>query len=717
MSDEKKNFSKQENRNLIKKFSFPTKISLWIFAVLSFLFTIYGIYNVYNLYKEQDRFLNKIIEDETKNANDSLELYFEEKMQLCTNFSEKLSSGEVTADNLKEKMYEVFSSHTEIFSVLVAYKPYAYDEKLKLFCPYWYRQDNQEFYDYDTIDYTIDTEENDWYNLPLKNKASWIEPYAYEFNGKYEFLFSYCVPFYKNIDDFNQQKNPIGVIDIDLTTAEVRRLISNINLGKSGYAYLLSEGNKVLYHPDEELVQKGTNVTDLLEDTSYNYLKNLIEDTKNNTVNSVKKFKNVDPVTDKKEWKAYIELKNSNCILISSFSEDEFALDNEIIRKAYLRIVLPFIIFILFLINILTRIYLFHVPSFKYVILTSITFTFGLIMIWMLTIKFNKQIEYQWITISDKLTLKRFEHKLTHDMAHDTAAKPIFIPTGVFIQSLKFEGPNDLSLSGYVWQKYPTKFRNIHKIGAIFPEASSITIDTTYYLESDSTIDITIKFDASIRQTFDYSTYPFDDKDVWLRLWNKELSQDVIFVPDFTSYEHINPSSIPGLDPNIVLSEWNAKQTTFHVQLQNYHTTFGMSDDYYIWEYYYNIVLGRDIIGPFVSILLPFFVILILLYATLLVINKTDIITFLAGLSGLLFTVLLSHYSLRSSLNINQIVYFEYFYFVLYVIFVLLIINAFMYYSEKEHKFIQHHDNIIIKLIYWPLVMTVLFIITFLKFY
>ena len=49
---------------------------------------------------------------------------------------------------------------------------------------------------------------------------------------------------------------------------------------------------------------------------------------------------------------------------------------------------------------------------------------------------------------------------------------------------------------------------------------------------------------------------------------------------------------------------------------------------------------------------------------------------FLNGSSGLLFTVLLAHYSLRESLDVSEIVYMEYFYFFMYiVIFLLLVLN------------------------------------------
>ena len=31
---------------------------------------------------------------------------------------------------------------------------------------------------------------------------------------------------------------------------------------------------------------------------------------------------------------------------------------------------------------------------------------------------------------------------------------PVFIPTGLYIESVEFKGPYDLVLSGYIWQRY-----------------------------------------------------------------------------------------------------------------------------------------------------------------------------------------------------------------------------------------------------------------------
>lgn len=45
---------------------------------------------------------------------------------------------------------------------------------------------------------------------------------------------------------------------------------------------------------------------------------------------------------------------------------------------------------------------------------------------------------------------------------------------------------------------------------------------------------------TSLRQTFDYSHYPFDRQDIWLRLWHLNFDRNVILVPDLKAYDAVN---------------------------------------------------------------------------------------------------------------------------------------------------------------------------------
>lgn len=62
--------------------------------------------------------------------------------------------------------------------------------------------------------------------------------------------------------------NFLGMMSIDVDVELLDRICGNIRLGKTGYIMLLDEDNRIIYHPDPELIGKGINV--LLGETSLN---------------------------------------------------------------------------------------------------------------------------------------------------------------------------------------------------------------------------------------------------------------------------------------------------------------------------------------------------------------------------------------------------------------------------------------------------------------
>jgi hypothetical protein len=50
---------------------------------------------------------------------------------------------------------------------------------------------------------------------------------------------------------------------------------------------------------------------------------------------------------------------------------------------------------------------------------------------------------------------------------------PIFIPTGMYLESIQFKGPYNVKVSGYVWQLYANDVPKYIDKGVEFPEADT----------------------------------------------------------------------------------------------------------------------------------------------------------------------------------------------------------------------------------------------------
>lgn len=317
-------------------------------------------------------------------------------------------------------------------------------------------------------------------------------------------------------------------------------------------------------------------------------------------------------------------------------------------------------------------------------------------------------------------------------------AEPMIkIKTGIFIQSLQFFNSTEVNITGYIWQRYKDGVHDDIKpttseVGFILPEqvnsGSDIEPREVYRVRNGDEEVIGWYFEATLRQPFDYSTYPFDHKTAWVRMWPKEFSRNIVLVPDFKAYKSTGESDIFGIERDIVLGTWERQNTYFDYKLSHYDTDFGIAD--YIGqegfpELYYNFVVKRKFQNAFIEYLLPLFLVAALLFAALLTVSAREDLSntlgfnvsgFIGASSALFFVVMLAHIQLRQQFAGTSIVYLEYFYILMYAMLVTATANTYLFSirSTRFHNMILYNDNIIPKVAYWPLTLGCLIIITWL---
>ena len=309
---------------------------------------------------------------------------------------------------------------------------------------------------------------------------------------------------------------------------------------------------------------------------------------------------------------------------------------------------------------------------------------------------------------------------------NNEAGDDYIVPVGFFIQSVKFLNSSDVSLSGYVWHKYPKDFPENLQQGFIFPEgveSNNATVQEAYSEQKDDYLLKGWYFEVTVRQTFDYRKFPLDKKTVWLRLWPKDWSEGVTFVPDLASYESVAPGVVFGMDQNTVMGQWKIFETFFDHKSIKYDTNFG-----YTYkpgkpnaELYYNIIVGRKFVNSFVIYLVPLFIILSMLFSILIMITKDDKRKGVFGSStsgaigstvALFFVVTLAHASIRGQFAGAGLVYMESFYFIAYIMILLVSLNTYHFTSTDKDYRLYRNDNLIPELLYWPVILILVLVST-----
>ena len=185
------------------------------------------------------------------------------------------------------------------------------------------------------------------------------------------------------------------------------------------------------------------------------------------------------------------------------------------------------------------------------------------------------------ITLSESSLEDRNEDIVVFDMAdvetvllhYDTDPKAPRVPTGVFIQSLEFSTANDVTMTGYIWQNISGLVAEKTSPSFSFPESKETTIEKAY-VDADRGI-ISWHFKTTLRQQFDYSRYPFDEEDIWIKFWNN-ASEESVLIPDFNSYGNLTPETLPGLERPLVLEGWEPQKTFYSYRVNSYNTNFGV---------------------------------------------------------------------------------------------------------------------------------------------
>lgn len=143
-----------------------------------------------------------------------------------------------------EKLVESLTTNTDgAFSAYVRYNPEFTSPTSGLFLTLNADTKNFEFQsptDFSAYD-PSDIEHVGWYYIPVQNKkATWLEPY---FNANLNtYIISYVVPIFKD-------GVPFGVVGMDIDFNTITDVINQTHIYNTGYAFLTTQDNRILWHP------------------------------------------------------------------------------------------------------------------------------------------------------------------------------------------------------------------------------------------------------------------------------------------------------------------------------------------------------------------------------------------------------------------------------------------------------------------------------------
>lgn len=672
-------------------------------------------------------------------AADEIEKELESFPEIVNQITNDLSNGTISRHGqIVDRLESLTQKDEYLLEIGLAYIPSTFGKNTNHYAPHYGLRDGiRQYFDLSQIkgyNYT----ERPWYKDTLKNGEGWITPYY----GKatQTLVTGYAKTFYR-LNLFTQTPEPIGVVRANLSLASLGKLTAKTDLGATGYTFLISHQQNILYHPAQPVENPDTKIDQWLTQT-YN-----LED-----IAKIKKSLNIalngknsplvtvtDKNTDQQLWIMFVPIPSTNWAMGTIFVKDQLlskyeqkavykdgqAISSLEFKQLYLCI--ESLLFIFF-----SAIPIFGVHKGTITGLWALSTTassllsVGICSVWYFSVSRSEThlpVTKNAILLMSNSTVQNFLESRPQPL--NPKDVPVYIPTGVFLQSLEFLDSNNVFVTGYIWQKYSNNIPPDISREIIIPEGKETTITESYSNKTKDYQLIGWYFESTLRQNFDYSKYPFDYKDVWIRIWAKDFYKNVILTPDFESYQAISPRSFPGLEKDFVLPGWSVKGTYYEYRLNSYNTDFGVSN--YIGqdnfpELYFTILVQRDFLTVFISSLMTPVVVAGLLYLTqiLLKVDEGNPMEIVAAGGSLVFILMLDQINLRQKIATTGVIYIEYFYFAIYFLILLVCINAMLIerdYHIKQLKWMRYENNLIARLLYWPTLLGVCFLVTLFVFY
>jgi hypothetical protein len=504
------------------------------------------------------------------------------------------------------------------------------------------------------------------------------------------------------------------VVFIDYSLNDIQAMMSTLDLGKTGYGFILSKQGVFISHPIPEYVKDRKtifNIAALKDDKALNRLgKRAI-----NGENGVIEY--IDDITGQSSWIFYQPIPATGWTMCTVVIKDEILGNTNDFRQKNIWLSLWLIVFLVFFSALLFRAdigdshRLWAVAS-----LASVLLVVGIGFIWYLAQAASFREGAGSATMVDKAGLHQFLSANAKQRLLSQKKPPIYVPTGIVIESIEFLGASNVILTGHIWQKYDDDLHKGISRDFILPEVQSPSIIEAYRHKENKTEVIGWSFEGTVHQPHDYSNYPLDRRKINLLIQHKDFDKNVILTPDLKAYKWVNPNARPGLKRDLVLSDWNIRRSFFNYRTLNYDSHFGTDNDV-IGEMnfpnlYFSVFMQRDFLTkrsllelPSLSVLV-LIVVGILLFAFLLLLGKVGTFANLLAPLGVLFIgLLLAHIGLRKAVPASGILYIEYYYLVMYIAVLAVVAGYFLFHANKNLFFIQYREGLVAKLLFWPLIL------------
>ncbi|MDX1466437.1 MAG: hypothetical protein R3215_12140 [Halomonas sp.] len=662
------------------------------------------------------------IQAEAAAAADSLSDDMRQLTDLADALVAELQSGALPTERIEDRLEALVKAHPYVFGVGVMFRPHAYAADRRLYAPYIVKRNGQhrlvwvdEVYDYTRPGHA-------WYQQGTR-RPGWLEPFFGQ--ASQSMLAVYCTPFRLPASQRRRQDiETDGTVCIDYSIEDMWALVGALDLGDTGYAMVLTDRSTFVAHPRRDYVRQGLTLLELAERLGDPTLRRLAERSREGQHGAIA---HSSEFTGQDSWIFHGPIAATHWSLAVVAFTDEIPLDLTLHKYRQILITIALIVGATGLVALVVAYRLgAEAMLWSGSLAIALLFLLGVIHIWVLEFAESGRDPPGAVMLVDRAGIESYLDGYAEESQLQRLDAPLRIPTGIFLQAIRFESPHDFIVTGLVWQHYQLPEHDHLTRGVFFPEAipDQDVLEELFRFRDGENEVVGWFFKTTVHQPSDHSRFPIDVKTLRLRVWHPDMTGNIVLVPELAAYRLIHPTSLPGMEPGFRLPGWQLERSFFAYRFHDYRSDFGIRGIAHTGgfpELTYHVTLRRNITDAFISNQIPLFVAAIMLFAMLMIDTRVqtraslhgfNTATVLATAAAIFFIILLAHIDIRSRYAAEQIMYLEYFYFITYFTIVAISINAFMLTASNDLPFFHYRDNLIPKLLFWPLLHGAFFVVT-----
>ena len=188
---------------------------------------------------------------------------------LTSNLAYSLEIGTWDKKSINDLLKTIVQENRDVYGSTASFGPYEFDPQLKAYAPYYYRGSNGITFVQlaDSYDYF----EKDWFKKPFEEKVPvWSSPY-FDTGGGETLMITYSGPFFDDTPGHSERKVR-GVLTADISLDHITEMVSEIKVGDTGSAFLISNDGTLIVWPQKDMVIRET-ILGLAEHLGDNKLK------------------------------------------------------------------------------------------------------------------------------------------------------------------------------------------------------------------------------------------------------------------------------------------------------------------------------------------------------------------------------------------------------------------------------------------------------------